>query len=326
MALRRDNKTGIWHISLTVNGRRLNRSTGTVSRTDAKKLHDKIAAEAWRMKHGIPGAYRWEDACVVYLQGKRGKKTYHEDVQKLMRLQLKFKRKLLPQLTPAVIDQGIDDERKLSPATRNRYRVVAQAVLRAARDNDMIQHAPKLKLEREPAERVRWLTKPEANRLLEELGKESSELELAATFALATGLRLGNVLGLKWNMISYDLKRAEIPASDMKTGKPLIVPLNDVARGILLGQMNEPQVFNLKEIARGPWERALQRAGIKNFRWHDLRHTWATWHVQAGTPLEVLMKLGGWSSYRCVLKYAHFSPDFTAKFANNVSLEEKKDV
>jgi integrase len=57
------------------------------------------------------------------------------------------------------------------------------------------------------------------------------------------------------------------------------------------------------------WQKALVRAGIKDFRWHDLRHTWASWHVQNGTSLQELQQLGGWSEYEMVLRYAHLSSD-----------------
>ena len=56
------------------------------------------------------------------------------------------------------------------------------------------------------------------------------------------------------------------------------------------------------------WRKGLARAGISGFRWHDLRHTWASWHVQAGTPLQRLMEMGGWSSLDIVLRYAHLAP------------------
>jgi integrase len=71
------------------------------------------------------------------------------------------------------------------------------------------------------------------------------------------------------------------------------------------------------QITKG-WKSALQRAGIEpTFRWHDLRHTWASWHVMSGTPLEVLQKLGGWSSLTMVMRYAHLAPDHLAGYANN---------
>ncbi len=63
---------------------------------------------------------------------------------------------------------------------------------------------------------------------------------------------------------------------------------------------------------------ALKRAGIENFRWHDLRHTWASWHVQSGTPLQVLQELGGWSSCEMVLRYAHLSAAHLADYAERL--------
>jgi integrase len=66
------------------------------------------------------------------------------------------------------------------------------------------------------------------------------------------------------------------------------------------------------------WTKALARADIADFRWHDLRHTWASWHVQAGTPLNVLQELGGWSDYKMVLRCAHLAPEHLARYAANV--------
>jgi integrase len=61
------------------------------------------------------------------------------------------------------------------------------------------------------------------------------------------------------------------------------------------------------KVSTAAWKKALKRAGIEDFRWHDLRHTWASWHVQNGTPLTVLQELGGWESAQMVRRYAHFS-------------------
>ncbi|MBT6523750.1 MAG: tyrosine-type recombinase/integrase, partial [Methylococcales bacterium] len=74
----------------------------------------------------------------------------------------------------------------------------------------------------------------------------------------------------------------------------------------------------IKRAHTAAFKKALVRAGIENFRWHDLRHTWASWHVQNGTPLNVLQELGGWSSYEMVLRYAHLAPDHLADYANNI--------
>ena len=66
------------------------------------------------------------------------------------------------------------------------------------------------------------------------------------------------------------------------------------------------------------WQKALDRAGIEDFRWHDLRHTWASWHVQSGTTLQELMELGGWSSYKMVLRYAHLAGEHLKGAASRI--------
>lgn len=63
---------------------------------------------------------------------------------------------------------------------------------------------------------------------------------------------------------------------------------------------------------------ALKRAGIANFRWHDLRHTWASWHVQNGTPLATLQQLGGWKTLEMVMRYAHLGASHLAEFTDNL--------
>ena len=55
---------------------------------------------------------------------------------------------------------------------------------------------------------------------------------------------------------------------------------------------------------------ALDKAGLKGYRWHDIRHTWATHHVMNGTPLHTLQHLGGWSDFNIVNRYAHLSKDY----------------
>ena len=65
---------------------------------------------------------------------------------------------------------------------------------------------------------------------------------------------------------------------------------------------------------------ATECAEIEDFRWHDLRHTWASWHVQSGTSLQELKELGGWSCYEMVLRYAHLGGDHLKEAANRVSV------
>jgi len=63
------------------------------------------------------------------------------------------------------------------------------------------------------------------------------------------------------------------------------------------------------------WRKALKRAGLADFRWHDLRHTWASWHVQNGTPLHVLQEMGAWETASMVRRYVHLAPAHLAPHA-----------
>lgn len=82
----------------------------------------------------------------------------------------------------------------------------------------------------------------------------------------------------------------------------------------------------IKQFNTKAWKKALKRAGIENFRWHDLRHTWASWHVQNGTSLQELQQLGGWASFVMVLRYAHLSSEHLKAVAERtatISLQSK---
>jgi len=66
------------------------------------------------------------------------------------------------------------------------------------------------------------------------------------------------------------------------------------------------------------WKKALKRASIDNFRWHDLRHTWASWLTQNGVPLHVIQEMGAWQSTEMVRRYAHLAPEQFARHARVV--------
>jgi integrase len=92
--------------------------------------------------------------------------------------------------------------------------------------------------------------------------------------------------------------------------------LNDDAMAVLREEQGKhtDQVFTYKgrplgQVNTRSWRNALKRAGIKNFRWHDLRHVWATWHVMAGTTMAELQELGAWKPALMVKRYAHFAPE-----------------
>jgi integrase len=146
-----------------------------------------------------------------------------------------------------------------------------------------------------------------------------------AAFTLATGLRQSNVSWLRWDQVDLERRTAWIHADQSKSRRAIAVPLNEDAMRVLSHRrgIHPVFVFTYKgvPVARTTtkaWKHALERAGIEDFRWHDLRHTWASWHVQNGTSLQELMELGGWSSFEMVLRYAHLAGEHLQKAASRV--------
>ncbi|SMB25196.1 Prophage DLP12 integrase (fragment) [Sterolibacterium denitrificans] len=189
---------------------------------------------------------------------------------------------MLDEITLDVID-GIRAA-KLKEATKsttNRYLALIRAVLIRARDEwEWGDKVPKIRLFKEAANRERSLTKEQAKRLLDELPEHQREMVL---FSLATGLRQGNVLKLSWSQVNLDQDHAWIPGWQSKNRRPITVPLNEMALSVLRRQFGKhhERVFTyegkpLTVANTKAWRAALKRAGIENFRWHDLRHTWAT--------------------------------------------------
>ena len=150
----------------------------------------------------------------------------------------------------------------------------------------------------EPKRRVRWPTRDEAERLIAELPEH---LAAMVRFSLETGLRRANVTGLQWSQVDLTRRTAWIHPDQAKARKAIAVPLSTAAAIILRERIGKhaTHVFSFRgktvtQVNTKAWRAALSRAGISDFRWHDLRHTWASWHVRAGTPLHVLQELGGW--------------------------------
>jgi integrase len=201
--------------------------------------------------------------------------------------------------------------------------VVRAILLRGEREWVWLERAPHVRMLREPKRRVRWLTGEEGDGLIRELPKHLAEM---TRFTLATGLREANVVGLEWSRVDLERACAWIHPDQAKARKAIPVPLNADAMAVIRRQQGRHPThvftFNGKPVARAnnhAWRKALASAGIKDFRWRDLRHTWASWHVQRGTPLYVLQELGGWSDYGMVKRYAHLSAEHLAHYAHNLN-------
>lgn len=133
-------------------------------------------------------------------------------------------------------------------------------------------------------------------------------------YALATGLRKSRVLQARWDEIDLCRRVMTIVGIKIKNGRPLQIPLNDDAMTVLAACQGQHETYVFTHngepffsIENRVWKKALSEAGLTDFRWHDLRHTWASWHVQNGTTLVQLMALGGWKTFSMVQRYAHFN-------------------
>jgi integrase len=226
-----------------------------------------------------------------------------------------------------------------SGATVNRHMAQLSAVLHYAHKRGWLDAVPPITKAAEPAKRVAWITHDQAADLLAEL---PPHLRAMAAFALATGLRETNIRLLTWQQVDLPRAVAWFEGDEMKAGKAHSVPLNAEALQVLALQHGQHKrwVFPVprwepaekpeekpRQVADTPtgkissaaWRKACTRAGLPWLRFHDLRHTWASWHVQSGTPLAVLQELGGWASLAMVQRYAHLGRSHVAQWAGNLA-------
>lgn len=279
----------------------------------------------------------WQDAVVRWIEETEHKTSHGDDLIHLRWLDGHLGSAWLDEIDIDRVD-AIRRARKIegvSNATVNRTLSVLRAILRRAeRQWRWIDRAPAVSLLPEPKQRIRWLTRDEADRLIAELPEHLADM---ARFTLATGLRAGNVTGLEWSQIDMQRRVAWIHADQSKSRRAIGVPLSPGAIAIIkrwIGR-HKTRVFCYRRRIKGEgerwepiaeansaaWYKALKRAGIEDFRWHDLRHTWASWHIQAGTPLHVLQEMGGWQSFDMVRRYAHLASEHLAEHAARLDRE-----
>ena len=326
-----------WHVDFyDANNKRVRKSTGTADKDKAQELHDKLKSQSWdEKKMGAKPIYIWEQAVIRWLTEQAHKRSLIDDKRHLTWLHDHLTGLPLEQITKTKIDviKQSKSATGVSNATVNRMVAVVRSILaRAVKEWEWLDKVPHVRMLPEPQTRIRWLTQEEAELLLNELPEH---LEAMARFSLATGLRASNVTKLEWSQVDMLRRCAWIHADQSKAGKSIAVPLNDDALAVLRRQIGKRLVrvftYNSKSVDVAntrAWRNALKRAEIDNFRWHDLRHTWASWHVQGGTPLNVLKELGGWVDLKMVLRYAHLSNDNLLQYANitKIGMIDAKDT
>jgi integrase len=344
---RRPNSKKWWCRFTAPNGAEIRRSTGTDDKRQAQEYADRLKAALWRIHRlGDKPRRTWQEAVVRWVAAHQHKATLDDDLQRLRWLNPHLGSLYLDEITRSRCETVAEAKARegVAPATVNQYLQVIRVILRFAEQEwDWLDKAPRLRFRPVPKHRIRWLTRDEADRLLAALPEH---LAAMVRFTLATGLRAANVTGLTWSQVDLSRRVAWVHADEAKDGVALNVPLNDEAVLVLRKELGKhpSRVFTFEGEPVGhpngkAWRKALDRAGIRpyhgkeassryptqerykydDFRWHDLRHTWASWHVMAGTPLEALMELAGWDDYTMARRYAHLAPAHVAQYAQNVN-------
>ena len=281
MSLYKRPDSRIWWATISLpDGGRVCRSSGTANRKEAQEWLDRRARRTLahppprRTSHLHVAGRR---SPVVRREGRQGHGARRPSQVPVARCATSGVDCCIRSRGTTIQAMGEAKARESSRATANRYLALVRAVLkRAAGPWQWIEKAPAVTLYPEAKRRVRWLTKEEVTRLLQALPPHQRQL---ARFALATGLRQANVLGMRWSDVDLERRTAWVHADEAKGGEAIGVPLNDEAMAVLREELGKHHdrvfTFRRRPLANAntkAWKNALKRAGIENFRWHDLRH------------------------------------------------------
>jgi integrase len=231
-----------------------------------------------------------------------------------------------------------------SPATVQRDLMPLSGVFRYAKKLRLVTDNPVADVDKprlDSTGMLRYLTPVEETRLRDELHKRDQQviaarqsgnrwreqrgksplpqlehygdaLTPAVLVSLNTGLRLGELLKLQWSDIDFDARTLTVRGGTAKSGKTRHIPMNEEAFAVLLHwrpNSGTTSVYGIKTSFKKSFAKILESAQISEFRWHDLRHTFASKLAQRGVPLNTIRDLLGHGSLTMTLRYAHLSPD-----------------
>lgn len=329
MGLYKRKDSPYWWISFTVEGQLHRMCTKTKDRRLAEAIYGKIMTKIIEKKwFDIDPAndYTFDEMMDRFMKEhapKREKSTYQRYICALKHLKC-FSGLRLNEITPDRISTYMHQRKNegASNATINReFAMLSKAFNLALKEWEWVKENPCSKIQKFPENNLidRWLTVEEEKALLESAKNYlNGNLKEIIIFALNTGMRQGEIMNLKWEDV--DLDRRVIIVKRTKTKVPRTVPMNNTVVELLLSKAvnktNTEYVFSttkdtkigIRNMLR-EFYKALKKADIKNFRFHDLRHTFATRLVQAGIDIYTVSKLLGHSQVTTAQRYAHHSPE-----------------
>lgn len=253
---------------------------------------------------------------------KANKRSHGHDALRMPALVAEFGTRPAEEITRGDIQDWLDSRsEEWSQATRNRYLALLKLTYRLAEEKDLIKRNPArlVRQKKEDNGRVRYLLDTEEPILRAAIEKLYSDHLLEFELALMTGMRMSEQYntdddhpGLCWERIDLNAGTAQL--LDTKNGESRFIRLNSraiaVLRMLLKKGLSTGTVF---PIAKPRWfTEAVREAGIKDFTWHCLRHTFASRLVMAGVDIRTVQELLGHKSITMTMRYAHLSPQHRA--------------
>ncbi|MEE4332250.1 site-specific integrase [Pseudomonas alliivorans] len=319
-----------WWISFTAaDGTYVRRSAGTEDYSAAKAIEQEHRGAAWRQKElGVDPPRMFEEVMIEYLDhARQTQRSFATTQYRVKALLDHFGGRVMNDLAGKDIREYSSLRMKAgkSAATVNRELAALSAAINwcAVELEWKLPNPVKGRTLREAESRVRWLTRAEVESLCREARRQrgGDMLEAFIRLAVNTGCRKNELVGLEWRRVDMANRLIYLEGANTKAGKRRSIPLNDGAMAALKGRMafraeynpaspwvfirkNGDKVVDLSEGFNG----ACERAGIRDFVIHDLRHTCAAWLATAGVPLMEIRDLLGHSTTQMTEKYAHLSP------------------
>lgn len=329
-----------WWVRFTApDGSQVRESTKTEDKKLAAQYEAKRRNDVF-MEHklGVKADRPFKDAVDHFLEVKDSLRSVACYKQQLEWWQEQFATVMLQQIDEERITKALMGKKRegASNGTLNRYTAALRAALNEAARVKWIMRTPSFREFDEPKERVRWLTDDEVSRLLAACPDHWRGM---VTLSLATGLRQANVRAMRWSWVDFERQALLVPGECFKNGKDFAIPLPPEAVEALRKEEGKHEEFvftyhgkPITQISHTAWKAVLERAGIEDFRWHDMRHTWATRMTRKGVPTQALQKLGGWETMAMVNKYAHHDVESLRQYvvaeapAQNPAQRRKPDL
>lgn len=261
----------------------------------------------------------------LQLHSKPNKRSWKSDIKRAKTLCSFFGNRYLYEIDSLLVDSFKAERAKMvSVATVNRELACLKHMFNKAIEWGKAEANPvrKVKLFKENNVRVRYLEKEEIKKLID---NASAHLKPVLIVALNTGLRKSEILNLKWR--DLDFKHDIIFVMQSKSGERREIPMNTLVKRTLVAVRKHPEspyVFcNAKGESyanvRKSFFTACKKSGIIEFRFHDLRHTFASHLVMSGVDLNTVRELLGHKSLEMTLRYSHLSPDHKHRAVANLA-------